>query len=118
MIKTVDDAAAFPVVAGTGSPQGFEMGFQMLERGDLLFDVGDVFVHQVVDPGTAYGGVVLEGKKFPNFGKIHAVKAASPDEVQSVDILFGVQPVIVACTFRGTKQAFFFIVADGDDLTA
>ena len=90
----------------------------MLERGDLLFHVGDVLVHEFVDPGAAHRGIVLEGQKIPYFGEIHAVQAAAPDEVQALHVFVAVEAIVGVRAFRRGQQSFLLIIADGHDLTA
>lgn len=115
MIQPVKDTAGFSMVAGTGVPQRFQMGFEMLERGDLTFHVGDVLFHQITYPGAAHGRIVLEGEQVTYFGQVHAVQAAAPDEVEAFDIILVVKSIIGSGAFRFAEQAFLFIITYSDD---
>ena len=118
VIQSVYDAAALHMIPRAGVPQCLQMGFEMLKRGYLTFDVGNVSVHQIVDPGAADRGIVLEGEKASYFGKVHAVKAAAADEVKPFDVALVIEAVVGARSLGPGQQPFLFIVAYGDDLTA
>ena len=118
VIQRVDDAASLPVISRAGVPQSFEVNLQVLKRGYLLLDVGNVPFHKIVDPCTAYCGIVLEGQKFPDLSQIHAVQAAAADEVKPFHGIIIVKPVVGVGAFGRRKKALLLIVAYGDDLTA
>ena len=118
MIQGIYDAAALNVIARAGMPQGFKMRLEVLQRGDLAFNVGNVLFHKIVDPCAADRGMILEGQQLPYLGKIHAVKATPADEVKTFHITVLIEPVIGARALGLREQSFLFIIAYGDDLTA
>jgi hypothetical protein len=118
MVEALDDAAGAVMPAAAGMAQGFEMLFQRPERGYLFFHAGDVPFDEFADPRTGRCGPVSVGQQCAYLGKIHAMLAASPDEVQALCVGLAVEPVACACAFGRRQEPFFFVVSDGDGLRA
>ena len=117
LAQAAQDAAVVALAALALVEQCLQMAAQMLQGGNLLVHIADMPFHEGVDPVAVFRGMVLEGQKFLDLGKGHAVQAAVADEAQLLKILCAVDTVIALGALRALQKAFLLVIAYGDNLT-
>jgi hypothetical protein len=74
--------------------------------------------HKLVYPRAGGRGRIAVGQKVAYLGKVHAMLAATPYEVQALHIFVRVKSVACRRAFGLAQEAFLLVKAYGDHLRA